>query len=91
VLEKNDYASKLLEAKSHEVSNPPFIYIYTHCIYILHLSAFNIENVHRPNLHARSTWSEPTAPPRPNRRAGPDNFSLHQDQQLRSLFCLIDF
>jgi hypothetical protein len=45
-----------------------YIYIYIYCIYILHLSAFNIENAHRPNLRARTTWSEPTATPRPNRR-----------------------
>ena len=44
------------------------VYIYIYCIYILHLGAFNIENAPRPNLRARSTWSEPTAPPRPNRR-----------------------
>jgi hypothetical protein len=42
--------------------------IYIYCIYILHLGAFNIENAPRSNLRARSTWSEPTAPPRPNRR-----------------------
>jgi hypothetical protein len=44
------------------------IYIYIYSIYILHLGAFNIENAPRPNLRARSTWFEPTAPPRPNRR-----------------------
>jgi hypothetical protein len=44
------------------------IYIYIYCIYILHLGAFNIENAPRPNLRARSTWFEPTVPPRPNRR-----------------------
>jgi hypothetical protein len=44
------------------------VYIYIYCIYILHLGAFNIENAPRPNLRARSTWSEPTAPPRPNQR-----------------------
>jgi hypothetical protein len=41
---------------------------YIYCIYILHLGAFNIENAPRPNLRTRSTWSEPTAPPRPYRR-----------------------
>jgi hypothetical protein len=47
----------------------PYIYIYIYIfIYILHLGAFNIENAPRPNLRARSTWSEPTAPSRPNRR-----------------------
>jgi hypothetical protein len=73
--------------RMHQVHFSAAVY----CIYILHLGAFNIENAPRPNLCARSTWSEPTAPPRPNRRAGPDNFSLHQDQQLRSLFCLTNF
>jgi hypothetical protein len=65
--------------------------VYIYYIYILHMGAFNIENAPGPNLCARSTWSEPTVPPRPNRRAGSDNFNLHQDQQLRSLFCLTDF
>jgi hypothetical protein len=51
--------------------HPGVIYknsIYIYSIYILHLGAFNIENAPRPNLRARSTWSESTAPPRSNQR-----------------------
>jgi hypothetical protein len=56
-----------LIATRRRTSTNKHIYIYIYCIYLLHLGAFNIENAPRPNLRARSTWSEPTAPPRPNR------------------------